>query len=139
MKKTIFFVLFCFSTQIFAFSNPQIRLCRVTGGQFWSLDIDYPSPDNMGFCRYGQAMIDTISLIEHREYALGTKAMVAYYITKISPFASCDEAGGILTAGYDSEGQRTQLCSFSDNSHVKSSTLLKGWSHPSNKALNKAL
>ena len=140
MKNILISFLVLLSTSAFA-NNPQIRVCNITTGYFWSLDISAPIDNNIGFCKYGEALIGSITqmkfFFDHEE----TEAMNAFQSTKIQDLVSCEMAGAVeMTSDRDDNGVEYRLCFFkSDFSFISKKTLIEGWDSPFNSKLVKAL
>tara|TARA_Y100000590_G_C15479384_1_gene923366 strand:+ start:40 stop:468 length:429 start_codon:yes stop_codon:yes gene_type:complete len=139
MKSTLL-VLVLLSTQlVFANSNPQMRTCRIYAGQFWSLKITSPKDDHIGFCRYNDAMLDSVSFMQYLYEKEVTQAFAAYFSSEHKEIRSCKQVGAKEVIGQETNGPSTRLCVFSDYSFAKKETLLKGWNHPANSELTKVL
>lgn len=125
-------VLFVFNTA-FA-SNPQIRTCRVNGGQFWAMNIVDPT-DSIGFCRLNSATVGTLSLMKLVHNGELTHATYAFKMSKVQRVDSCKTAGATLKIAQDSNGAKTLICMFEDYSFIAFNTLVKGWNSPDNSKL----
>lgn len=124
--------------QAYAQRNPQIRVCNISGGNFWSINITQPRVDTIGFCRYGAATMGSISMIEQRFYSQQTQA-VAAFLDSNDGVSSCAVAGGARINGTDSFGTVWDLCLFEDGSFVSEETLRNGYSSTLNADLRTAL
>jgi hypothetical protein len=139
MKKIVLIAILLVGQSVLANSNPQMRTCRMNLGQFWTLNIEVPKMDNIGFCRYGIEMIDSISFMNYAFNNSVSKSLDAFLDTEDMAHDSCSDAGADLITGKDSYNSDTELCVFSDYSFIKKSTLIKGWNHPHNIDLTSAL
>lgn len=139
MKK-LCFILICTMMQ-FAYgnSNPQMRTCRIHQGQFWTYDIHSPSSDNIGFCRFKSAMIDSVSFMHYAFTNVSSESMTAYLDSLYEKYDSCKDAGGKLIDGKDSGGEIISICFFQDYSFIERDTLVRGWYSEENRELNSAL
>lgn len=131
MKSLGFFALF-FTVSVFA-SNPLIRICNTTGGIFHEVET---SDDHLGLCKYGSALIDSLSVLEVTSNDNKSAAIEAFENTTS---ANCSEASGSTLEAQDLEGQSVDLCVFEDGSVIGSKTLEAGSTSPENAGLLKAL
>ncbi len=129
--KLIGLMILFLSFSAFA-NNPQIRSCRLTGGNFQSLQIE---ADQVGFCVYGSSMIDSISVMQSAESGKVSQAIAEFNRSA----NSCEFAGGFEKQVQDLEGQGFQICTFDDHSAIEMQTMLKGADAPSNSLLTTAL
>jgi hypothetical protein len=139
MKKILLVALFLASQTIFANSNPQMRTCRINLGQFWTVNIENPKTDNIGFCRFGNEMVDSITFMNYAFTNTPSNSLEAFLATEDFNFYSCAGAGAQKISSQDSYGHKADLCVFMDYSFIKESTLLKGWNHSDNQELSQAL
>lgn len=139
MKKIILITILLAGQSVWANSNPQMRTCRINLGQFWTLNIETPKNDSIGFCRYGTEMIDSVSFMNYAFYNSASNSMDAFFDTEDMAHDSCSDVGADLISAKDSYNSETELCVFSDYSFIKKSTLIKGWNHPDNQNLTSAL
>ena len=98
----------------YAQRNPQIRVCNNNDAHFWSLDVEQPRNDNIGFCKYDNSLIGSITLIKYFHYNTSTEAMTAL----LNGSRSCAAAGDMTVLGSDSEGGEFDVCYFSDSSVI---------------------
>jgi hypothetical protein len=129
--KTFGLIVFIFSLSAFA-NNPQERACRLTGGLFHAVHMD---SDQVGFCAYGPAFMDSLSIMDMASLGKASAAVQAF---KMSP-TSCDEVSGTEKNVTDLEGDSFRVCAFDDLSAVEVQTLEMGPAAPENAALVKAL
>lgn len=137
--KLLMILMFLSSFSAFAQRNPQIRVCNLNGGRFWSLDITKPADDNIGFCRYNNSLIGSLSLIQHFHFSRDTFAMKAYKESARIGYSSCFDAGATTIIGTDSEGGSWDICQFKDYSFVLERTLTEGFYSPFNQSLSGSL
>mgnify|MGYP003682979653 CR=1 FL=1 len=127
MKKIILIVAVLMSVQAFA-NNPQIRTCRINKAYFWSIKIEQPAKDSIGFCRYDESLIGSITLMKLLYDKVNTAALDAFYGTINSKVKDCQAAGAQRISSIDSEGDKRNLCYFSsDYSFILEKTLTEGW------------
>jgi len=140
MKSILISFLVLISVSAFA-TNPQIRVCNITTGYFWSLDISGPIDNNIGFCKYNESLIGSITQMKYFFDHEETKAMNAFQSTKIQNIDSCEMAGAIeIISDRDDNGIEYSLCFFrSDFSFISKKSLTEGWASPFNEKLVKAL
>lgn len=124
------FLIFLVSFSSFA-SNPQIRTCNTTGGVFHSAHL---SGDQVGFCIYGAAMMDSVSLLEVTTTSYKKSAVLAF-----EAGLNCSAAGGSEISVNDLEGHQFDVCLFSDSSIVELNTLIAGPNSSANAGLVQAL
>ena len=140
--KAIILLTLLYSTHVFSqgIPNPQLRICLNIGADFWALDIQKPKTDNIGFCKFNtSSMIGSLSLIDYFHYSSTSKAIFAYISTKNKKVSKCSSVDAIETLAIDSNQEFYKLCVFEDYSFILKNTLVSGFNHPKNQALNKAL
>lgn len=125
MRKMI--LVFILSGLAFSNDNPQRRICITNGALFWTYQIKSPVEDEVGFCQYGQALLDSMSLIEFFTQNVSSLAIQHFYSTSKKPYQSCEHASGISIDGQDSQGTTKTLCLFKDYSFISQETLTSGW------------
>jgi hypothetical protein len=132
MKKLIFFSLFLGSLSVWA-QNPLIRTCRLTQGQF--LAIPFPG-DQVAFCRYGEALIDALSI-----YKLSDLQGKSLAVSRFEASAAnrCEDVQAVFVSTIDDRGRSFELCRFSDDSWIELPTLQRGPRHVLNQGLVRAL
>ena len=136
--KLLMILMFLSSFSAFAQRNPQIRVCLQNGGNFWSMDITSPRVDTIGFCRYDQAMMGSISMMSYFFYANETQA-VRSFLSSEPGSSSCSYLGAMTVDAMDSTGMEWELCLFRDGSFIEKETLLRGLNSPLNRRLKEAL
>ena len=109
------------------------RQCRLSGGQFWTVDIP---EDKIGLCLLGEAVILSDTLDLHQEGQM-QKAVNAYLLNQNKN--NCQSYGAQSVIGIDSEAQRFELCRFNDGSAIGLETLMAGSAAIENNQLNQAL
>lgn len=107
--------------------NPQIQICNQLNGQYFVANSEN---DQLGFCRFGQAFIGTLDLLDTHK----SKALENY----INSSTSCSENGTEETLTTP-EGDSVDVCHFKGNSFIGLQTLENGKSDESNQQLNSAL
>ncbi|MEZ0391920.1 MAG: hypothetical protein ACAH59_06880 [Pseudobdellovibrionaceae bacterium] len=112
-------------------NNPQIRTCRITGGEFHAVRA---LNDEFGFCTYESAMMDSISLLLVTTSSQKTLAVQAF-----ESGLQCSQSQGSVVRGEDLENKKFDLCVFSDESLVELGTLQAGPNASANTGLMKAL
>lgn len=108
-------------------NNVQRRACLTNNSIWWNLDITEPTEDNVGFCKWGEAMVGSISMVHYYYNQTHAMAMSAFYQTKNQIYTSCEAASAQETLGTDSNAATYKLCVFPDYSFIRKSTLRKGW------------
>ena len=132
---TLFMILTTLSFEVLA-SNPQIRVCRNTSGQFQSLNVTEPKKDKVGFCKYDNALLDSISMIKLIHYDIISNAVKAFYNTKKITTNTCSDAGAIEITSDNRNDYKISLCFFlEDLSYIEKATLTEGWNSNYNKNL----
>jgi hypothetical protein len=132
MKMSSLLCVLFFALPSFA-TNPQIRVCKLTGGVFHSIRT---SDDEIGFCQYKSALIDAVSILETTSNEPKSAAVEAF---ESSPIANCLEAQATSVKGEDVEGRSFDLCVFDDGSSIGRETLMSGKNSADNADLVKAL
>ncbi len=117
-------------------SNPQIRVCRLTNGLFHAVNVP---DDQIGFCSYGQALLDAPSLMQNAYEGQESLAVQALNKTLTSGYPNCLSAKAQLVQAEDLEGVPYQLCKFADDSFVAQKTLQAGLMSQQNAGLKAAL
>ena len=107
--------------------NPQIQICNQLNGQYFVANSEN---DQLGFCRFGQAFIGTLDLLDLHK----SKAFENY----INETTSCSTNGTEETLTTP-EGDSIEVCHFKSNSFIGLKTLENGKSNESNQQLNTAL
>ncbi len=123
-------------TQAAPTSNPQIRVCRLTNGLFHAVNVP---DDQIGFCAYGQALLDAPSLMQNAYEGQKTLAVQALNRTLPHGYPNCLSAKAQLVQAEDLEGVPYQLCKFADGSWVEQNTLQAGLMSQQNAGLKAAL
>ena len=127
MKILLILTTFLIATSSFA-QNPQIRTCRIKNAVFWSLKINEPQNDNIGFCRYGGAMMGSLSFMKYFYENKNSQAMDALYKTQNMNISTCSSVGASQIVGIESPSAKAwDLCVFGDYSFVGLRTLQEGW------------
>jgi hypothetical protein len=139
MQKFLVLALVLFSVQSFAQRNPQIRVCNVTGGKFWSLKISQPKNDIVGFCRFDRALMGSISMMDYIYKKTNTLAMKALLSTREQKVESCFDVYSRRILSVDTKGIERHLCLFADYTFVPEQTLIEGIDSPFNRQLHQAL
>ena len=126
-KVLLVLVILICSLQALA-SNPQIRTCRINNAYFWAVNIEQPSKDSIGFCRYDESFIGSITLMKLLYDKVNTSALEAFYSTINTNISSCAAVGAERVYSVDSKGTSRALCYFSsDYSFILERTLTEGW------------
>jgi len=107
--------------------NPQIQVCNQLNGQYFVANSEN---DQLGFCRFGQAFIGTLDLLNSNK----SKALQNY----VNGTMSCSENGTAETL-MTPEGDSVEVCHFQGNSFIGLKTLENGKSDETNQQLNTAL
>ncbi len=128
--KWISLLTLVISVQSFA-SNPLIHACNQTGGQFHALQI---GDDQVGFCKYGSALIDSLSVLD---ITSGQRTSTAAALA-LSEGSDCADSGEFL-AVQDLEGIAFSICRFDDGSAIEVNTLQSGANSSGNAKLVHAL
>ncbi len=120
-----------FSVTAVGFSNPQIRHCRISGGEF--IVVNTPN-DQVGVCQLGAAAIGANDLATYRSGDENPLSVQLYSQGVTSCLAS-----GTLMRVLSLEGQEFEICFFADGSLLESSTMKTGIHSARNKKLTRAL
>lgn len=137
MKNLFALVILISSMSIWAQQNPQIRVCNISGGNFWAMDI---SSDNIGFCKYDESLMGSMSLIRFFFMNQQSEAMSALLSTGSKKIKECYQVMGEELVATDSEGQSLSICYFDgDYSFVLKKSLTEGINSPFNDKLRAAL
>jgi putative hemolysin len=115
-----------------ALSNPLIRTCVITGGVFYVTTVE---EDQVGFCKYGNSMIDALAVMDSATARYESAAKVA----ALGAGTDCSSVAGELLVAKDVDGVEAILCLFEDGSMIEKSTLARGSSHADNAGLIQAL
>ncbi|MBC7464775.1 MAG: hypothetical protein H7256_02185 [Bdellovibrio sp.] len=124
-------VIFGLTLSTSAQNNPQIRACNQTGGEFKAAKTEN---DEVGLCKYGQAYIGTIDLLNYRDNQQGAQSLQTY----IDGIQSCEPYGQMKTITI-LQSLSIDVCSFDDGSMIEAETLRTGRHDPRNAQLNRAL
>jgi hypothetical protein len=139
LKLTIFIVMILISAASFA-GNPQIRTCRLNNSQFWTLNITEPKSDRIGFCRNGDSLLGSISVMQFVHYEIETDAVVAFKSTRSGETSTCEDVGAEHIVAIENQtGKAWDLCAFSDYSFISLNTLITGWNAVQNSNLREIL
>lgn len=112
-------------------SNPQIRVCNQTGGQF---NVATTENDQIGLCKYDGAYVGTIDLLNYHNNIKQVQSLQTY----IDGIQSCEPYGQMKTIKI-LQGVSINVCIFDDGSMIDADTLTKGRHDCGNNKLNKAL
>ncbi|MBC7743153.1 MAG: hypothetical protein H7061_13215 [Bdellovibrionaceae bacterium] len=132
ITHSLFFAILTFiSFFAQANSNPQMRECRIRGGEFLAVAVN---DDQVGLCQLGSAYIGAIDLmlVVNKE---GMPKSVEMYTNGMK---KCDPLGKAKTVS-TLEGRELQVCFFDDGSAIGLATLHSGMDAPENSRLNQAL
>ncbi|GIL17233.1 MAG: hypothetical protein BroJett040_09840 [Oligoflexia bacterium] len=124
--------IFC-SLQVFAYSNPLIRICRINSGLFTEISVEQPASDKLPFCQFGQALVGSLSILEFQTEGRTSEALRAYKNS-----ADCEISGGSTLQG-SADLLPVTFCQFSDGSVIEAETLRGGPQSPHNQMLNQVL
>ena len=124
-------------------TNPNLRICHILNKNYGAevyilalLDSESDSyidaTDYIPFCRFGNAIMGTPTLLKHH-----TQAFTAYKNSKGN--SSCGDYSATDMVLSDDLGEKYVGCHFADESWVELETLRKGPSHSDNANLNAAL
>ena len=128
--KIVVLILLASITSSAAVGNPQMRACRVTGGQFTTVLTDM---DQLGMCRYGQALVGSIDILNKDDSELAPLSIENYR----DGILDCEAFN--LTSVRTSDGKLIQVCRYNDGSIIDLVTLSRGRYDFRNQLLNKAL
>lgn len=139
LKLSVFIIMILISAASFS-GNPQIRTCRLNNSQFWTLNITEPKTDRIGFCRNGDSLLGSISIMQYLGNEVATDAVVAFKSTRLSDLTSCENAGAEQIVAIENQtGKAWDLCVFSDYSFISLNTLSTGWHAGQNSNLREIL
>jgi hypothetical protein len=120
-----------FSLSVWA-GNPLIHYCNLTYGEFHTVKMN---SDQVGFCEYGSAVIDALSIFAT---TTGQSDSMAAQAAQAAG-SSCADANGNIVAAEDLNGQQLQICLFADGSALEVNTLQLGALAPANRPMIQAL
>lgn len=133
MKKSFLFVIVFASSMAFAVQkNPLIRTCNILQGEFV---VANSSNDQIGFCRFGKAMVGALDLMLFNNKETITQSINNYMKNQ----TSCEPQGTIETMIIAGGGDSLQICTYPDGSLIELGTLIKGSNSADNSKLNTAL
>jgi putative hemolysin len=115
-----------------SFSNPLIRTCVITGGVFYVTQVE---EDQIGFCKYGNSLIDAMSVMDSATARFESAAKLA----ALGAGTDCASAAGELLVAKDVDNVEATLCLFEDGSMIEKNTLARGSAHAENAGLVQAL
>lgn len=101
--------------------NPMEHACHFSGGDFHAIAT---ADDQIGFCQYGNAYIDSLSVLE--AVANSTETIAVKVVKSSSNVVTCEQVGGQAIKGQDLEGFNFDLCQFKDGSLLERRTLQAG-------------
>lgn len=129
-KKTaaLYLLLLGLSTPLTSHAlNPQIQICNQLNGQYFVANSE---SDQLGFCRFGQAFIGTLDLLDLHN----SKALENY----VNETTNCSANGTEETLATP-EGDSIEVCHFKGHSFIGLKTLENGKADEGNQQLNTAL
>ncbi len=129
--RLIALLSFGFAAQAFA-HNPQIHFCQLSGGLFHEIEV---KGDQVGYCQFGTAYIDAVSLLKVTTDQGSTTATLA----AMGGANYCASAGGEVVQGQDFIGAPFELCFFQDGSSIEVMTLAHGPTSSQNALMIQAL
>lgn len=130
--KMILVLMTLLTSSAFA-SNPLIRTCNVTGGEFHVVIVNGQAH---GICRFGKAAIDALSLLEATSSERVSESVMSFEKTA---GGSCEDFQGVVLEIHDLDGKPFDICRFYDRSFIEVNTLEKGPQSPDNQALLQAV
>ncbi len=131
INSSLLIIVSFFALAAGAINNPQIRECRIRGGEFVVVET---GSDQVGLCRLGSAFIgarDIMFVINND----GNPKSVEMYASEMK---KCDPLGRAQTL-VTLEGVAVELCVFNDGSMIALDTLHQGRYSAENSLLNQAL
>ena len=123
--------IFTLSVSVNAQSNPQIRVCNLTGGAF---NVAATENDQVGLCKFDLAYVGTIDLLNFHDRIQAVQSIQTY----IDGIQSCEPYGQMKIVTLLA-GASVSVCVFNDGTMIEADTLKKGRYDSSNVKLNKAL
>lgn len=130
MKKWISFGVVFFSMLTAFATNPQIRACRTSGGEFFVVNTEN---DQIGLCKLGLSVVGSIDILNKSaqieiplslfNYRRGVKVCPSQNLTEFTTF----------------EGDKIYVCQYSDGSVIDVETLTSGKDSGRNTQLDAAL
>lgn len=110
--------------------NPMIRNCNIAGGEF---TVVQTANDQLGLCKFDQAYVGSLDVMFLNDQTSFSLSFMEYTQQQ------SDCSGSVVKATILATTIQVELCQYSDNSLIDTSTLKKGVSHSDNAALNKYL
>ena len=126
--KTLLAFLFI-STQVLAVSNPLIRNCQMSGGQFLVFQTE---GNDVPTCHVGQSFIGAMDLMNHINQDQPSQSIIDY--TSSIYFCQAQQIQLKTTEGF-----AVDFCFYDDGSVIDMNSLYKGRYSADQKALNHAL
>ncbi|MEQ1722073.1 MAG: hypothetical protein ABL930_02790 [Pseudobdellovibrio sp.] len=114
----------------FAAQNPQIRACRVVGGQFLVMISD---EDQVGVCHIGLSLVGAIDIL-NKDSRIEAPLSLSHYKRGIQVCQSQN-----ITTLTTFEGEKVTFCQYNDGSFIDIETVASGKVSGRNLELNKAL
>lgn len=131
MLKTIALSLVLLtSTSAFAFRNPQMRACLLAQGSF--MIINTPN-DQIGLCKIGLSYVGAIDLL-NKDAQIEVPFSLYNYKRGLQV---CADRNLLTLTMFD--GQKLDVCYYSDGSLIDLETLNSGKNDPRNQLLNTAV
>lgn len=131
MLKTIALSLVLLtSVSAFALRNPQIRACLIAQGDFMIVNTSY---DQIGLCKVGPSYVGAIDLLNKDAQIEVPFSLYSYK----KGFQSCADRNLVTLTMLD--GQKLDVCYYSDGTLIDLETLTTGKNDPRNQLLNTAL
>ncbi|WP_413291483.1 hypothetical protein [Bdellovibrio sp. HCB337] len=120
--------------------TPYARNCRITGGQFWVVDVN--TKVDLSLCLFGDAAIGAAELAHYKWNDLGIGMSITTFqaqTAKLNVQGVCNKLDASSLVATDSSGHTWNLCVFADNSVIEAHTLANGVNSPANAGLVEAL
>lgn len=128
MRFALLFLVF-FSVNSFAQSNPMMRECRMSGGQFFA---GSGLHDEFALCFFDQSAIDALSLMKLKNG--DSTIAIQIYLTGTDPECFNGLKETLFGSNYE-----VKVCRFGDDSIITAETLKFGFGSPRNKKLDEII
>ena len=126
----LFSIVLLTATISLATQNPQIRACRIAGGEFMVVN---SAKDQLGLCKFGLSLVGSIDILNKDarievplslfNYKKGMQVCASQNMAKVATF----------------EGEEISVCQYYDGSIIDIETLASGKDSNRNALLNNVL
>ena len=132
MRLIALFVFFVTSSiSVFAAQNPQIRACRIAGGEFMVMRADN---DQLGLCKFELSLVGAIDILVKASDASAPQSLAAFK----DGVRFCEGTLTSLTSIPNGDVS-VSFCRYADGSLIDMDTLTTGRYNPRNSVLAQSL